>query len=143
MAWPRSTSAVSRGTAIPPSSRMRAPCCNAVCTVMVRSVDGSLFRLLFHFLALVMSNERVEDRVHLAFHHEIELMERETDAVIAHAILREVVGADLLAAVARSHHALALGAEGRLLFFQLQLVQPGTQHALRLGAIFYLRFFVL
>src|SRR5580765_5386714 len=122
MAWPRSTSAVSRGTATPPSSRMRAPCCNAVCTVMVRSVDRSLFRLLFHFLALVVGDERVEDRVHFAFHHEIELMEREADAVIAYAILREVVCADLLAAIAGSHHALAFGAEGCLLFFQLQLV---------------------
>src|SRR5450756_12963 len=110
MAWPSSTSAVSRGTAIPPSSRMRAPCCNAVCTVIPGLVDRPLFRLLLHFFALVMCDQRVEDGIHFALHHEIELMERQADAVIAHAILREVVGADFLAAVARTHHALALGA---------------------------------
>src|SRR5450756_1647915 len=122
MAWPSSTSAVSRGTAIPASSRMRAPCCNAVCTVIPRLVDRSLFRLLLHFFALIMGDQRVEDGIHFALHHEIELMERQSDAVIAHAVLRKVVGADLLAAVARSDHALALRAQGSLLFFQLQLV---------------------
>ncbi len=37
----------------------------------------------------------------------------------------------------------ALGAEGGLLLFQFQFVEPGTQHALGLGAILDLRFFVL
>src|SRR5260370_5997352 len=143
MAWPSSTSAVSLGTAIPASSRMRAPCCNAVCTVIPASVDRSLFRLLFHFFALVMRDQRIEDGIHFAFHHEIELMQRQADAVIAHAILREVVGADFLAAVAGAHHALALGAEGRLLLLQFEFVEPRAQYALRLGAIFDLRFFVL
>src|SRR5664279_6204181 len=98
---------------MPPSSRMRAPCCNAVCTV-IRSLDeGSLFRLLLHLFALVVSDEGVEDGVHLALHDEIELMQRQPDAVIADAILREVVSADLLAAVARTHHALAFCAQHR------------------------------
>src|ERR1039457_1359306 len=143
MACPSNTSAVSRGTAIPASSRRRAPCRNAVCTVIPRLVDRALFRLLLHLFALVVSDQRVEDSVHLALHHEIELVERQADAVIAHAILREVVGADLLTAVARPHHALALRAQHRLLLFQLQLVQAGTQHSLGLGAILDLRFFVL
>src|ERR1035437_4908786 len=102
MAGESSTSAVSRGTAIPASSRMRAPCRNAVCTVIARLDDRSLFRLLLHFFALVMRDQRVEDGIHFALHHEIELIERQADAVIAHAILREVVGADFLAAVART-----------------------------------------
>src|ERR1017187_1059776 len=110
MACPSNTSAVSRGTAIPASSRRRAPCCNAVCTVIPRLVDRALFRLLLHLFALVVGDQRVEDGVHFALHHEIELMERQADAVIAHAILREVVGADFLTAVARPHHALALRA---------------------------------
>src|ERR1035438_5208079 len=114
MAWASSTSAVRRGTAIPASSRMRAPCCNAVCTVITASVDGALLSLLLHLFALVVSDQGVEDGVHFALHHEIELMERQADAVIAHAILREIVGADFLAAVARAHHALALRAQHRL-----------------------------
>src|ERR1035437_8890331 len=143
MAGESSTSAVSRGTAIPASSRMRAPCRNAVWTVIRRLVDGSLFRLPLHLFALVMRDQRVEDGIHFALHHEIELMERQADAVIAHAILRKVVGADFLAAVARAHHALALRAQCSLLLFELQLVEARTQHALRLGAVLDLRFFVL
>src|ERR1019366_7266891 len=143
MAWPSSTSAVSRGTAIPPSSRMRAPCCNAVCNVIPPLVDRSLFRLLLHLLALVMGDEGIEDGIHFAFHHEIELMQRQADAVIAHAILREVVGADFLAAVAGAHHALAPRAQHGLLLFEPQLIKTGTQHPFGLGAIFNLRFFVL
>ena len=91
----------------------------------------------------VVSGERFDDRVQLAVHHEIQLMQREPDAVIGDAILREVVGADLLAAVARAHHAAALGAQRGLLLLQLHLVEPRTQHALGLGAILDLRFFVL
>src|ERR1035437_9603212 len=106
MAWPNSTSAVSRGTAIPPSSRMRAPCRNAVSSVIPASVDRSLLRLLLHLFALVVSDQRVEDGIHFALHHEIELMECQADAVVAHAVLRKVVGADFLAAVARAHQAL-------------------------------------
>src|ERR1019366_1139919 len=143
MAWESSTSAVSRGTAMQPSSRMRAPCPNAVCTVIRRLVYRSLFRLLFHLLALVMGDQGIENGVHFALHHEIELMQRQADAVIAHAILREVVGADFLAAVAGAHHALALRAQGRLLLFEFQLVQTGTQHAFGLSAILDLRFLVL
>src|SRR5664280_2829623 len=117
MAWASNTSAVSRGTAIPASSRRRAPCFNAVCTI-IRRLDGrSLFPLLSHFFALVVGDQGIEDGIHFALHHEIELMERQADAVIADAILREVIGADFLAAVARTHHALALGAQHGLLLF--------------------------
>src|ERR1019366_6171777 len=143
MAWESSTSAVSRGTAIPPSSRMRAPCPNAVSTVIRRLVDRSLFRLVLHLLALVMGDQGIENGIHFALHHEIELMQRQADTVIAHAILREVVGPDFLAAVAGAHHAPALRAQRRLLLFEFQLVQPRTQHAFGLGAVLDLRFFVL
>src|ERR1017187_1451306 len=110
---------------MPPSSRMRAPWLNAVCTVIRASVDRSLFRLLLHLLALVMRDQGVEDGIHFAFHHEIELMQRQADAVIADAILREVIGADFLAAVAGAHHALALRAQHSLLLFELQFIETG------------------
>ena len=90
-----------------------------------------------------MRGQRVEDGVQPAFHHHVQLMQRQADAVIGDAVLREVVGADLLAAVAGAHHAAALRAERRLLLLQFDFVQPGTQHALGFGAILDLRFFVL
>ena len=61
----------------------------------------ALAALFFEFFGLEMRRQRFDERLELAFHHLIELMQREADAVIRHAILREVVGADLFAAVAR------------------------------------------
>ena len=74
---------------------------------------------------------------------QIELMQRKSDAMIGHAILREVVCADLFAAIAGPNHALALRADLRELLFELDLVQPRPQNLHGLGAILDLRFFVL
>ena len=87
--------------------------------------------------------KRVDDRVELAFHHQIQLVQRQADAVIGQAVLREIVSADFFAAVAGADHAAPLRADRRLLLFQLHLIEPRAQHAHRLGAILDLRFFVL
>src|SRR5579871_164638 len=91
----------------------------------------------------VIGDERVDDLVHLAIHHEIELMEGESDAVVGDAVLREVVGADLLAAVAGAYHAAAFSAERGLLLLEFDFVETGAQHALRLGTILDLRLLIL
>src|SRR5580700_1898819 len=57
-------------------------------------------QLLLQALGFVMGRERVHDRPQLAFHHLIELVQRQTDAMIRHAILRKIVGADFLRSVA-------------------------------------------
>src|ERR1035437_2278270 len=108
MACASSTSAVSRGTAMLASSSRRTPWSNAVCTVMGVSDQRALVALLLQFFGLVIGGQGLEDGVHLPFHHEIQLMQREADAVIRHAVLREVVGADLFAAIAGAHHAAPL-----------------------------------
>src|SRR5271155_296935 len=70
-------------------------------------------------------------------------MERQADAVVGEAVLREIVSTDLFAAVACAYHGAPLGAYGGLLFFELQLVETRAQHPLGFGAILDLRFFVL
>src|SRR5438309_1550187 len=55
--------------------------------------------------------EWIDDRVELAVHHLLDAVHRDSDAVIGHAVLREVVGADLLRAVTRADLRTALGGE--------------------------------
>src|SRR5471030_1727302 len=107
--------------------------------------SGDCLRALvsFKLFGLVERSQRIEDDIHLAFHHEIQLMQRQADAVIRDAVLREVVGADFFAAVARAHLGAALGAHRRLLLRQFQLIKTRSQHAFCLGAVLDLGFFVL
>src|SRR6266404_4642992 len=70
-------------------------------------------------------------------------MQGQADAVVGHAILRVVVGADFFGAVAGFDLSAALGSEGGLLLFHFQFIEAGAKDAHGLGAIFDLRFFVL
>src|ERR1700719_1400484 len=70
-------------------------------------------------------------------------MQGQADAVIGYAILRIVVGADFLGAVAGFDLSAALGGQGGLLFFHFLFIEAGAQDAHGFGAIFDLRFFVL
>ena len=63
--------------------------------------------------------------------------------MIGEAVLREVIGANLLAAVSRAHHGLALFSESLLLLFHLDFVEAGAQDAHAFLAILDLRLFVL
>ena len=47
----------------------------------------------------------------------------EADAVVGDSVLREVVGADLLAAIAATHHVAALGGLLGLLLLALDLIE--------------------
>ena len=78
-----------------------------------------------------MGDHGIDDGVHPAFHHQIQLVEGEADAVVGEAVLREVVGADLLTAVTGTHHALALSADGRLLLDGQPTTEPALREAVR------------
>src|SRR5215472_16071681 len=90
-----------------------------------------------------MGDKRVDNGGELAVHHFGELMHGQADAVVRNAVLWIVVGADFFGAVTGFDLAAALGGDGGLLLFQFHFIQPGTQHAHGLGAVFDLRFFVL
>src|SRR3954451_23389398 len=111
---------------MPCSSRSLEPCSSAVWTVTKRPVGfasflsrRALFALTLHLLGLVMLRQRVDNCVETALHYLVELMQSQTDAMIADSILRKVIGPDLLTAIPGSHHAFPLRANRRLLFFQL------------------------
>src|SRR5580658_4231381 len=63
---------------------------------------------LFQFFRLIVRCQRFDQGLELAIHYGFELVDSESDAVIGEAVLREVVSADLLAAVAGADHGLAL-----------------------------------
>src|SRR5579875_1575359 len=58
-------------------------------------------------LSLIICRERVRNGLEPAFHHLIQLVQRKPDAMIRNSVLREVISANLLAAVSCAHHALA------------------------------------
>ena len=55
-------------------------------------------------LLKVMGRERVDERIEIAFHDPVETVEVQADAMVRAAVLRKIVGADPLAAVARADH---------------------------------------
>src|SRR5262252_2887494 len=75
-----------------------------------------------------------------AFQHLIELVQRQADAMVGDAPLREVIGADALRAIARANLALALRSPrlGRLL--TLELIETRAQHLHGEAAVLVLRF---
>src|SRR5689334_20735364 len=82
-----------------------------------RSVSGGRTASSFpgdrrELLGLELLRERIDDLVQIAVHDRVDPVEREVDAVVGDAALREIVGADALAAVARADQALARGRFG-------------------------------
>ena len=70
-------------------------------------------------------------------------MDGQSNPMVRDAILREIIRADLLAAIARADHVLALRSDRGLLLVDLDFVQPRTQHAHCFLTILDLRLFVL
>src|SRR6266853_1397348 len=101
--------------------------------------DG--FGLVLQLFRLVVSNECVENGLQFAVHYIRELVQSEADAVIGHAVLREIVSADLLAAVAAADLRFAFLGQRLLLPFHFLLVEPGTQNAHAFFAVLNLRLF--
>src|SRR5579859_896519 len=103
--------------------------------------DG--FRLVLQLLRLIVGYQRVQNRLELAVHYIRELVQCQADAVIGHAVLREVVGADLLAAVAAANLRFALLGQRLLLLFHLHLIKTGAEHAHAFFTVLDLRLLVL
>ena len=57
--------------------------------------SGSTLAQRQQFL-LVIGNQRVNEFVHFALHHPIELVERQIDTMVGDAALRKIIGADAL-----------------------------------------------
>ena len=62
------------------------------------------YQLVFQFLSLVVSDQGVDNLIERAVHNQVELMQRKADAMIADAVLFEVVSADFFGAVAAANH---------------------------------------
>ena len=90
-----------------------------------------------------MADYGIDQRIDITAHNLIELMERHSDAVIGDAILFEIVGANLLGAIAGADLRAALGRNRILLLLRLHLEKSRSQHAHRLLAVLDLRLLVL
>jgi hypothetical protein len=62
-------------------------------------------------------NQTVDQCWQLAFHHIAEVVQRQADAMIGDAILREVIGADFFGPVSGFDLAATFRTDGGLLFF--------------------------
>src|ERR1700733_4736416 len=70
-------------------------------------------------------------------------MERDADAMIGNAILREIVGANFFGAIAGADLSATFGGDLFVLLVAFQFVKASAENAHRFRAIFNLRFFVL
>src|SRR5438876_3925158 len=94
-------------------------------------------------LGLLARHQRVHDRVDLAVEHAVQGVEGHVHPVVGHPALGEVVGADLLRAVARADHGLAVGGDLALLLAARALEEPRAQDLERLRFVLVLRLLVL
>ena len=85
----------------------------------------------------------VDQLVEVAVERRVELVHREADAVVGDAVFLEVVGADLLGALAGADLRAAILGDRVLLLLHLHLVEARAQHLHRLRAVLDLRLLVL
>src|SRR6185436_18223578 len=112
--WRSSRSASHSADSIPASRSSSAACARSCATVMARGPVVSAgrggivaVRRALELLRLVVGDQAGHDLVEVAVEHFLQPVDGEPDAVVAHAGLLEVVGADLLRAVAAADLALA------------------------------------
>src|SRR5215218_8552561 len=86
-----------------------------------------------------LGRQRVGELRQLSLEDAVELVLREPDPVVGDPVLREVVGADLLGAVARADLRPARRVELGALALELLFVEPRAQDAHRLLAVLQLR----
>src|SRR5437870_13326143 len=95
-----STSAVARGLSTSWRSRYRVACTS---TSEGRISAGRRGRAVAaQLLRAFLREQRVDELVEVAVEHRLQLVRRDADAMVGHAVLREVVGPDLLGALPRS-----------------------------------------
>ncbi len=82
------------------SASARRACATVMLRAIERTASGAFGR---QQLGLMLGDQRVDDLAQrLALHHLGQIVERQIDAVVGDAALREIVGADALGAVAAS-----------------------------------------
>src|SRR6266852_525921 len=83
------------------------------------------FRLdgLAKLLSLEVRDGRLDDAIEAAVHDCGQIVNREPDAMISHAVLREVVGADFFGAVAAADHSFSRCRQLGFALLPLDLVQ--------------------
>src|SRR5260221_7115257 len=134
------TSASSRDDSIPTAARL----CTAI-SISARAAemsDSLGTGLCAERLLAIVRCQRVDHRIDRAVEKIVELMNRHVDAMVGHARLRKIVGADALRAVARPDHRFARLRDFRLLLRLRLLQQPRPQDLQRLRLVLVLRFFV-
>src|SRR3954471_4563960 len=119
----KSSSASSRGVSQPASASRRA--------ASLTDGEGAGLELA----ALLIGLQRGRELVELAGENGRDVAARELHAMVGHAVLREVVGADLLGPGAGADLRAAVGRQLGLLRRELLLVEPRAQDAHRLLAI--------
>ncbi len=86
----------------------------------------------------IVRAQRLDDLFQVTSQHLIKLMYRQSDTMIGHTILREVVGPDLFAPVPGPDLRLPILCDRRLLLFSLSLDNSRAQRPHSLGAVFEL-----
>ena len=87
--------------------------------------------------------QRRDKFVEVALHGLIELVQRQVDAVVGHAVLRKVVRANPLAAISRADLQLALRGAGIVQFLRPLFEQPAAQDPHGAGLVLVLALFIL
>src|SRR5215213_3745570 len=100
-------------------------------------------RLRFQLLSLVMRDESVDERIEIAFHHEVQLMDRQTNPMIADAVFLEVISTNLFRAIAGANHRTTLACLCFVLLLLFKLLKTRAQNSHRLFAVLDLRLLVL
>src|SRR5687767_405838 len=100
-------------------------------------------RFVLEFFSLIVCGECLDEFVDVAFHHQIQLMNGETDAVIGDAVFLEVVSANLFRAIAGANHRATFAGQRVVLLLLFYFLQTRTQYAHRLFAVLYLRLLIL
>ena len=95
------------------------------------------------FLCLVIGNQRINNRLQSALHDQVQLVQRQPDAVIGKPVLREVIRANFFLAIAGLDLPTPFRHDRRLLLLLLQFVKTRAQNTHCFRAILDLRFFVL
>src|SRR5579862_7361944 len=94
-------------------------------------------------LGLEVRAQALDDVLDVTVHDARQVVLREADAVIGDAVLREVVGADLLGAVARADLRAPRLALGRRALLLLDVVEPRAQQLHGRRAVLVLRLLLL
>src|SRR4051794_17983365 len=92
-------------------------------TAVRNSETSAGFHGFAQLFGLEVRVQWLDDDIEIAVHHVRQVVHREADTVVGHAILRKVVRADLLGAVTAADHPLTRGRELRLALLPLDVVE--------------------